>query len=109
MNYVDGIYFEGRAAGLTLDVAISDDRAFSDFRFCVHVNHYGPFVTDSEYLRGCGDTVARLVAKHGWVAARPATKDDMLYDKPRTQRLVYRRDAASNEITVSEESVSRAS
>ncbi|MGH7487579.1 MAG: hypothetical protein ACREMY_18545, partial [bacterium] len=69
---------------------------------------YGPLVDKQDYLRGCADSIARLLAEHGWEVARPLTDADFIEAKPRVQRLVYRRDA-SGEIEVTEESVSRAS
>ena len=102
-SYDGGGYFEGRAVGLRLRIALVDDR-IDDFKYWLTVSRYGPPVSDDAFLRGCGDNIARLLAERGWRVARPATSEDFTEDRTSRRYLVYA-SAAAGDVTVEEKTI----
>lgn len=69
-NYFGGEYFVGKALGIKVTIAITDDASFSDYHFWVTYSADGVQIEDKSLFENVADLVARYLAIEAYEVLR---------------------------------------
>jgi hypothetical protein len=70
-NYVEERYFRRVVLGLEITVAVADDSGFKDYQFSLWLQPIGLGATETSFVDGLADCVARQFAVCGYDVLRP--------------------------------------